>query len=137
MKKNNIIIYISITVFLLSSILILWLLIGNNTKDYWWKKVLHRTNSDLEEKIKSKYSEEDIKNVSADLEIWNHMNITMEEILTYWTDNGEILWFFKEEWYNILYLYTCINKNKILFECPQEWFIDFVEQFTSTWTITL
>jgi hypothetical protein len=71
------------------------------------------------------------------MEVWNHMNITLDEVLTYWVQNWELIWYFNEKWYSTLYLYTCTYINNYMYKCPKDWFNDFISQFTSTGRILL
>lgn len=136
MKKKHIflIFIISITFFAI----IIYFLFNIQKGDTKNKKILYRSNKQFEKQIHEKINNFDMKNLWSDLELWNHMNITMEEIATYGATNGELIGYFYEKgYYNLLYLYTCKKNNKFQYTCPVEWFNEFIKQFSWTWWIKL
>jgi len=137
MKNFNAIQIIIIYFFLFFLILVLFYLLNHNNKDINKEKVLYRNELNTRNLINDNINVENIKNIWNNNEIGNHMNITFWEMLTYWNENLELINFFNEQWYNILYLYACVKKNKLLYNCPEEWFFDFSDQFSSTWSIVL
>jgi len=137
MKKKQKFYIILVLLCLFILLFIIYFFIPRDKQYFIWEEVLYRWNEKYEESIKKNLKEAGFKNIWSNFELGNHMNITIEEKLIYWSDNGELLSFFNKKWYNILYLYSCEKINGYHFKCPLNWFYDFTGQFTSTWNIQL
>jgi len=129
LRKRRIYLFIAITIIIL---ILIYFYLGKGSTDVWSDpQLLHRTNPELLTYENLDIDDLNFSEASVDWQVWNHMNITMKEALVYWNDNFELLNFFKSNYIEQIYLYSCTIKNKFTFECPKEWFDEFISIYKS------